>query len=426
MPPLLSPQSLRPLGSMPPPSEGPDTTHNDLVVYSHLRWGFVFQRPQHLMSRLARRGWRIHFIEEPVRTDGPARLECHSPLPGVTVVVPHTQVAAPGFHDDQIAVLQPLLAQHLQAERALDGVAWLYTPMALPLMKTAQARVVVYDCMDELTAFKDAPRQLRQREIALMKRADLMFTGGPSLYAAKRDQHPDVHCLPSAVDAEHFSPAGLQAHSAPGQLALALQGGLARPRLGYYGVIDERLDLALVAHLADARPAWQIVMVGPVVKINPSNLPQRPNLHWLGMQDYDTLPYLMAGWDLCLMPFAINEATRFISPTKTLEYMAGEKPVVSTPVHDVVQLYSGFVAVAPAGDAFVDACQALLDESAELRRQRAEAMLNAVFSRSWDHTVTAVHRLLEASCRQVDSQLDQPEPAVATGTNNPMSLRQPV
>ena len=397
----------------------------DLVVYSHLRWSFVFQRPQHLMSRLARRGWRVHFIEEPVHTSGPARLECHSPMPGVSVVVPHTAVAAPGFHDDQIAVLEPLLAQYLQARGAQGGVAWLYTPMALPVMKTAQPRVVVYDCMDELSAFKDAPRQLRQREIALMKRADLMFTGGPSLYAAKRDQHPNVHCLPSAVDAEHFSPGRLQTASAPAQRARSLQGALPGPRLGFYGVIDERLDLPLVTHLADSRPDWQIVMVGPVVKIDPQHLPRRPNLHWLGMQDYETLPYLMAGWDLCLMPFAMNESTRFISPTKTLEYMAGEKPVVSTPVHDVVQLYSGLVAVADTSEAFVVACQTMLDEPAQLRRKRAEAMLNAVFSRSWDYTVEAVHQLLETSCRQSEAGLEQPVPAAATGTDDRVALRRP-
>jgi UDP-galactopyranose mutase len=394
---------------------------NDLVVFSHLRWGFVYQRPQHLMARLAARGWRIRFIEEPVRSDGPPRLETHAPLPGVTVVVPHTPVAAPGFHDDQIAALHPLLAQDLQQQRVRGGVAWLYTPMALPLLRTAQARAVVYDCMDELSAFKDAPRQLRQREAALMQQADLMFTGGPSLYAAKRGEHANVHCLPSAVDAEHFAPARLDTGSAEARLADRLQGHLPRPRLGFYGVIDERLDLDLVAHLADARPAWQVVMVGPVVKIDPQRLPQRPNLHWLGMQDYGTLPHLMAGWDLCLMPFAINASTRFISPTKTLEYMAGEKPVVSTPVHDVVQLYSGLVSVAPAGDAFVEACQALLNESPQARQRRAEAMLNTVFSRSWDHTVAAVHALLQRTCGELE--FAHALPVAATGTHDRAALR---
>lgn len=391
--------------AQPAPSPGAaqagagDPGIRDLVVFSHLRWGFVYQRPQHLVSRLAARGWRVQFIEEPVPTTGPARLACHSPLPGLTVVVPHTPVQAGGFHDDQIAVLLPLLAQHLQAQHASGGVAWLYTPMALPLMPAARPRVVVYDCMDELAAFQDAPRQLRQREVALMQRADLMFTGGPSLYEAKRGQHPQVHCLPSAVDAQHFAPLRLQAGSLEALRAQGLQGALAHPRLGFYGVIDERLDLDLVAHLADARPQWQLVMVGPVVKIDPARLPRRPNLHWLGMQDYDTLPHLMAGWDLCLMPFAINESTRFISPTKTLEYMAGEKPVVSTPVHDVVQLYGGLVAVAQAGDDFVQACQALVDEPPQARERRAAAMLNMVFSRSWAHTAGAVHLLLDGACR---------------------------
>jgi glycosyltransferase involved in cell wall biosynthesis len=360
-----------------------------------------------------------------VPTDGPARLVLQQPLPGVTVVTPHTPVAAPGFHDDQIAVLEPLLARHLRGQGATGGVAWLYTPMALPLMATAQARVVVYDCMDELAAFKDAPRQLRQREVALMKRADLMFTGGPSLYAAKRDQHPHAHCLPSAVDAEHFAPGRLQPDSDAGRRAQALQGRLPRPRLGFYGVIDERLDTDLVLHLADARPQWQVVMVGPVVKIDPQRLPQRPNLHWLGMQDYAVLPHLMAGWDLCLMPFAMNASTRFISPTKTLEYMAGEKPVVSTPVHDVVQLYSGLVSVAEGGDAFVAACQALLDEPAQARQRRAEAMLNTVFSRSWDHTVAAVDGLLLAACRAADTALSLAAPPAATGTHDAVALQRP-
>ncbi|HPU54130.1 MAG TPA: glycosyltransferase [Burkholderiaceae bacterium] len=399
---------------------------NDLVVYSHLRWGFVHQRPQHLMSRLAVRGWRVHFIEEPVYTEGPARLDCHSPMPGVHVVVPHTPVPAAGFHDDQIAVLEGLLAKHLEDQRATGGVAWLYTPMALPVMKTARARVVVYDCMDELSAFKDAPRQLRQREIALTKRADLIFTGGPSLYLAKRGLHPHVHCLPSAVDAEHFAPSRLRFDSAPAARARMLQYSMPQPRLGFYGVIDERLDVDLVAHLADARPGWQIVMVGPVVKIDPARLPKRPNLHWLGMQDYDTLPYLMAGWDVCLMPFAMNESTRFISPTKTLEYMAGGKPVVSTPVHDVVQLYGTVVAVAPAGDAFVDACQAMLDEPVLRIRQRAEAMVNTVLLRSWDYSVAAVQLLLEEAFLRTEDASNLLEPTAATGTHNTVPMRQSV
>jgi glycosyltransferase involved in cell wall biosynthesis len=364
-----------------------------LLVLSHLRWGFVYQRPQHLLSRLAAH-WRVLFVEEPVHGVGPPRLLVRDEGPGLSVLAPHTPVAAPGFHDDQLAPLRHLLAQYLREQRLQVDLAWLYTPMALPLVEGTGARGLVYDCMDELSAFKDAPRQLRQRESALLKSASLVLTGGPSLFEAKRGLNPHVHCLPSAVDAAHFAPEGLQAGSEPDRQAAQLQGTLAQPRLGYYGVIDERLDLALVADVADAHPEWSVVMAGPVLKIDPATLPQRPNLHWLGMQPYGRLPYLLAGWNLCLMPFAINESTRFISPTKTLEYMAGGKPVVSTPVRDVIMLYGQAVAVAERGPEFIHACETLLNERGDARFQRASEMLNTVSTSSWDRTAESVQQLL--------------------------------
>jgi UDP-galactopyranose mutase len=364
-----------------------------LFVFSHLRWGFVFQRPQQILSRLAGR-WRVVFVEEPVLADGPARLEVTMHGPHLEVLVPHTPVAAPGFHDDQIAMLVPLLTEHVRMQGLAGSVAWLYTPMALPLLEAVQPACVVYDCMDDLPSFLDAPKQLRQRESALMRRAALVMTGGPSLYESRRAQHPNVHCLPSSVDAAHFAPERLKPGSTHDLATQALQGHLPRPRVGYYGVIDERLDVSLVARLADARPSWSIVMAGPVAKIDPGALPQRPNLHWLGMQPYERLPYLLAGWDLALMPFALNEATRCISPTKTLEYMAGEKPVVSTAVPDVVALYGSVVAVAHGAGAFVDACDQVLGETRERRCRRAMEMLTTVSMHSWDRTADTVHRLV--------------------------------
>lgn len=368
-----------------------------LLVFSHLRWGFVFQRPQHLMSRLADR-WQVLFVEEPVRCEGPPRLEVHEAAgangSSLRLLVPHTPVAAPGFHDEQLAVLQLLVEEFLRRERLAVDVAWLYTPMALPLAAAVNPACTVYDCMDELAAFKDAPRQPRQRESALMKRAALVLTGGPSLYEAKRDLHPHVVCLPSAVDGAHYAPQNLDPASPHALEAERLQGRLPRPRLGFFGVIDERLDLGLVAQLADAHPDWAVVMAGPVVKIDPAGLPRRDNLHWLGMQPYDRLPHLLAGWDLALMPFALNESTRFISPTKTLEYMAGEKPVVSTPIRDVISLYGDAVTVAESGRGFVRACEDVLAASAGERLRRGSAMLNMVALHAWDHSADCVHALL--------------------------------
>jgi UDP-galactopyranose mutase len=382
------------LSTNPPPG----MTMPCLIVFSHLRWNFVYQRPQHLMTRLSRH-YRVLFVEEPVHDDGPARLDRIAHGPNLEVLVPHTPVAAPGFHDDQLAVLQGLLANHLEAEAIDDLIAWFYTPMALPLLAPLGARAVVYDCMDELSAFDHAPRQLRQRETALLRLADLVLTGGPALYEAKRSLHPNVHCLPSSVDAAHFSPDNLLAGSQAASEVDALQGQLPRPRLGFFGVIDERFDLALLAQLADAHPDWQLVMVGPVVKIDQAQLPRHANIHWLGMQPYARLPYFLAGWDVCLMPFALNDATRFISPTKTLEYMAGQRPIVGTPVHDVVGLYGDTVRIAAAGPAFVAACEEALAEDASAWMGRLGAMLATVDRSSWDKVGERVHELLDETVR---------------------------
>jgi protoporphyrinogen oxidase/glycosyltransferase involved in cell wall biosynthesis len=381
-----------------------------LVVFSHLRWGFVFQRPQHLLSRLAQ-FHRIVFIEEPIYQPGEAALRQYQPAPNVTVIEPHTDVAAPGFHDSQIAVLQPLLAELLDDDET--PLVWFYTPMALPLLACFTPSAIIYDCMDELSAFNQAPRQLQQRESALLSRADLVFTGGTSLYEAKKHRHPQVFCCPSSVDAGHFEQALDRTNSHP------LQENLPKPRLGYYGVIDERLDLTLIAALADAHPDWQIVMVGPVVKIDAASLPQRSNLHWFGQQPYAALPHFLAGWDLCLMPFALNASTRFISPTKVLEYMAAQLPIVSTAIADVARHYADVVSIADSHQSFIRACEAALSMPVETRYQLAKNMAARVAETSWDRTVDEMQAHIVALTQRQISHTEvaaAPPPALAHNT----------
>lgn len=398
-----------------------------LIVFSHLRWDFVYQRPQHLLSRLAKH-YRVLFFEEPMRGNQTPFLQRLAPCENVEVLRPHTTVDAPGFHDDQLPELKPLLAEYLQDFAIDDYLVWFYTPMALPLLAELKPKAVIYDCMDELSAFKNAPRQMVQRESALIKRAQLMLTGGPSLYERKRGLHSNVLCFPSAVDAHHFSPhaklgngtsvdersshmtmpvaAPLLARTARAALqadAERLHSGIARPRLGFFGVIDERFDLSLLSAVADGAPDWQLVMVGPVVKIDPASLPRKSNIHWLGQQSYEVLPHLVADWDVCLMPFARNESTRFISPTKTLEYMAAEKPIVSTPIHDVVSLYGNSVAIAATPSEFIAACAAALSESSGERRRRIERMRTHVALCTWDATARSIRREIEALRADADA-----------------------
>lgn len=359
-----------------------------LLVFSHLRWGFVFQRPQHLLTRLAQH-YLILFIEEPLFEPGPEGIHTSSPAPGVTVIQPHTAINAPGFHDLQIASLQLLLAGLIeQDERPL---VWFYTPMALPLLTPFNPSAVIYDCMDELSAFSQAPRQLRQRESALMARADLVFTGGTSLYESKLGKHPQVYCFPSSVDAVHFEQALDRTNGHP------LQENLPSLRLGYYGVIDERLDMDLITALADSHPAWQIIMVGPVAKIDPTTLPQRENIHWFGQQPYQALPQFLADWDVCLMPFALNEATRHISPTKVLEYMATHLPIISTAIVDVVRHYDGLVSIAHSQDDFIMHCENALSMTDNARSDMAKGMQAAVAATSWDKTAEQMVTLIRQS-----------------------------
>jgi protoporphyrinogen oxidase/glycosyltransferase involved in cell wall biosynthesis len=359
-----------------------------IVVFSHLRWDFVFQRPQHLLSRLAQH-YQVLFVEEPVHDDGAPFMEKSQPAPNVTVCRAHTPIHATGFHDDQLRLLQPMVAQ--LAPPGERVIAWFYTPMALPLLQALQPALVVYDCMDELASFRNPPKQLLQREGALLNIADLVFAGGPSLYEAKKNRHPNVHCFSSSVDVVHFQQALDRTRSHP------QQQDIAHPRLGFYGVLDERFDPELVGEVADAHPEWQVVLAGPVVKIDPERLPRRANIHYLGQQPYSALPDLLAGWDVCLMPFAINEATRFISPTKVLEYMAAQLPIVSTPIADVANPYGHVVAIASGAREFTAACEAALAQTPEQRSHMTAAMKAVVAATSWDYTARHMHELLEST-----------------------------
>ncbi len=366
-----------------------------IITFSHLRWDFVFQRPQHLLSRFAQTR-RVIFIEEPVLD---AAAEAHWELqhvePNILVCQPHTPVNSPGFSDEQIPELKALVAQLLQTENISDYVAWFYTPLALPLAQNLRPKAVIYDCMDELSAFRDAPKELLDREAKLLKLADVVFTGGPSLYRAKKDRHTNAHCFSSSVDAKHY------AQAKPGATSEAIeQASLPHPRVGYFGVIDERIDLELLAYVAQAHPEWQIAMVGPVVKIDAKSLPKHPNIHYFGQQSYQQLPKFLAGWDVCILPFARNEATRFISPTKTLEYMAAERPIVSTPIADVAEPYGKIVYLGETPEEFRAACERAMSASAMEKSARISSMREVLSRTSWDATVDAMDELIAKAIRK--------------------------
>jgi UDP-galactopyranose mutase len=363
-----------------------------LVVFAASRWSFDWQRPQQLLTRLARH-YRVYYVEEPHTTHADPWLECRHVAEGVEVLVAHTRCEAPGFHDDQLPVVGGLLAQFMRERAIAEPLVWLDTPAPLPLAEALNPRGLVYDCHDDRAAVLDDDT-LRLREARLMELADVVIAGGPSLYQAHRGRHANVHCIANAVDAAHFAPPLPAAKSIAAVSARAIHAAIPNPRLGFFGVIDERVDLELVARMAGLRPDWHFVMAGPLRGVAPEALPRRGNISWLGAQTYEILPHLQAHWDLCLLPLKPEACAHRAAPIEALEYLAGQKSVVSTPVHDVVSLHGHIVRIGHDANALVEACRAALCERGPLRRQRRIDALIAVHSCSWDRAADRVHKLL--------------------------------
>jgi UDP-galactopyranose mutase len=351
----------------------------DLVCFSHLRWDFVFQRPQHLLSRFASQ-IRVYVIEEPIfdAPEAPGFMHTSSRGNNLTIAVPHL----PGGRSaGEIDAMQKQLIDQLMQEQSIQNfVAWYYTPMALSFSNHLKPFVTVYDCMDELSAFAGAPPELLIREKELFNKADLVFTGGHSLYEAKRDKHPAVYPFPSSIERAHFAQAKTSKQQPDDQQ------NIPSPRMGFYGVIDERMDIDLLGKVAALRPDWQLVMLGPVVKIDPATLPKPGNIHYLGMKSYKELPAYLSGWDVALLPFAMNESTKYISPTKTPEYLSAGIPVVSAPIRDVIKPYGdlGLVHIASTAEEFVSAIEKALQQGADTKWQAdVDKFLSQL---SWDKT----------------------------------------
>ncbi|MDQ3392839.1 MAG: UDP-galactopyranose mutase [Bacteroidota bacterium] len=368
----------------------------DFVCLSHLRWNFVFQRPQHIMTRVAKH-YRVYFIEEPI-FDSPEKdyYEINAVEEGVNVVVPHLRNLP---NEEEVHAALRNLVNDLMAGKAIQNfLLWYLTPMALSFTDHLRPLMTIYDCMDELSHFKGAPVNLLQNEERLFKMADLVFTGGQSLYEYKKNKHANIHPFPSSIDKEHFSSGLFKTDPED-------QKDIPHPRLGFFGVIDERLDIELLDGVAEACPDWNIVMIGPTVKIDPSTLPRKANIYYLGPKDYKVLPQYLAHWDVAMLPFARNESTRFISPTKTPEYLCAAKPVISTSIMDVIRPYgeNGLVHIADNVKTFKDALsKALVQKNNKKWLQKVEDFL---VTNSWDSTWSRMRTIINTTLEDKASSI---------------------
>jgi UDP-galactopyranose mutase len=383
-------------GNYMPLSGGEADDSPDIVCLSRLRWDFARQRPQHLMSRSASER-RVFFVEEPVFGSTVPGLDIRRRDCGVFVVTPRLREGADDA--EAPAIEQALLLDELFLEyEVCDYILWYYTPAAVAFTWRLDPLLVVYDCMDEPSAFKSAPKGAKRREAELLKLADIVFTSGQGLYEAKRRLHHNVHPFPDGVDLEHFRQARR------GIVEPVDQARIGRPRLGFSGVIDERLDWELLTAIAEARPDWQIVMIGPVVEIDPAELPRRQNIHYLGDRSYKDLPAYFSGWDVAVAPFARNESTRLIAPPQASEYLAAGVPTVSTSIRDVEFLYGrrGLVKIADAPDEFVAAAERLMNRRAGYDYDAwLDRVDETLASSAWSETWARMMNLIDLTLKKL-------------------------
>lgn len=362
-----------------------------LLCFSHLSWNFVYQRPQHLLTRFSK-FYQVFYFEEPKIGDSDRYLV--NIQDGVSIV----ELFVSGHDDTTNERIQDLINQVLKEYDIENYINWYYTPMALQFTDHLNPEKIIYDSMDELSAFRFAPPHLLELEDRLFKIADVVFTGGNSLYEAKKNRHHNIHAMPSSIDKAHFGKARKIQHEPEDQMQIGF------PRLGFFGVVDERFDIELLREVSAQRPDWQFVIIGPVVKINPDDLPQAHNIHYLGPKTYTELPQYIAQWDIALILFALNESTEFISPTKTPEYLAAGKPVISTPIKDVVQPYgnAGLVQIVDDADSFIAAATKILDNT---EKEHWLSMVDHFLENdSWDHTFNRMNALIN-NVKKVQAQI---------------------
>lgn len=363
-----------------------NATHNDIIIFSHLRWHHVTQRPQHI-TKLLSQHHKVLFVEEPI-----APGKYFSGTPQIEKIDENLTVLTPRMEwcswDCMSARYKKIVGDFLDKNTYHNPLFWFYSPNFVNILDAFSPEIVVYDCMDELSKFKFADPKLVQREQKLLSLADVVFTGGKSLYNEKKKYHTNAHCFPSSVDAKHFMVNNKTAE-VPSDLA-----GIPQPIIGFYGVIDERIDFSLLHATATLLPDVSFVMIGPLAKVTEEELPKAKNLHYLGPKNYKELPSYLTQFRVAMMPFARNEATEFISPTKTLEFMAAGKPIVSTPIRDVVSDYSHIVEIADTPASFAHAITHLLNENDSQRKTREQEEAAIVKKTSWKNTVTKMRQII--------------------------------
>lgn len=371
----------------------------DLICFCHIRWNFVYQRPQHLLTRFSHYH-RVFIMEEPFYNQPETGYQVQIDPENQNLCVVSMKVSEEDTKNGGIHAIKNMIDSLMKIYSVKNLLLWYYSPMALAYSNHLIPLLTVYDCMDELSAFRFAPPDIKEKEAELLKKADIVFTGGQSLYEAKKNLHADIHAFPSSIDKSHFSKARLESKDADDQAAIP------HPRFGFYGVVDERFDIVLLDEISRLKPQWHFIIIGPVVKIDPDTLPKRENIHYLGGKQYSELPLYLGNWDIAILPFALNESTKYISPTKTPEYLAGGKPVISTSITDVVNPYGtmGLVKIADSAQEFIHAAETIFNENDNSKSLWLKKTDEFLACNSWNKTWHKMNAIIEYALEKKKSK----------------------
>jgi len=373
-----------------------------IICFSHLTWDRnLFQRPQQLMLRFSKRFNVLYVSGYSCRQffiDLFRRKKTHSyhVTDNLAVYSPFALPPIKKYSSITIRLNKILLSflvkRRLKKLKFKDPILWIYHPRYIDAIGKFKEELIIYDCMDDFTSllsdYEDRERNIKD-ERALLKKADMVFAGGYSIAELKRDSREHIHVFPSAVEIYHFKKARSDNLEMPDDIT-----DIPHPILGYWGAIDERVDHELLKRLAMKHPEWSIVLLGPIVRHKAgdlSYLKEIKNIFWLGPKDYSLLPNYAKAFDVCLIPFVLSREGKFLSPTKTLEYLATGKPVVSTPITDVVRFYDGVVGIADGPDEFGMAVRRCMEEDNASMKQKRICFTE---NKSWEDTAEKMEKLI--------------------------------
>ena len=371
----------------------------DLICFSHLRWDFVYHRPQHLLTRFATK-FRVFYIEDPIFYEGDDKYEVFITKSNVWRVIP--MLSKRKLRTSIVNRQKFLLNSLFSIFEIKEYIFWYYNPQALDISNHFSPLKIIYDCVEEISVQKNFTPQLEKLEKELLSKSDLVFTSGINLFNSKRKFNNNIHLFPCSLDKEHFSKARFHLVEPPDQSSIP------HPRIGYFGVIDERFDYKLLAEVAKARPHWHFIIIGPVVRIDKSELPQNKNIHYLGGKSYDILPKYLSRWEVAMIPYKNNLTTHFINPAKTPEYLAGGKPVISTSITDIKKSFGDkkLVTIVNTSFQFINGIEhELHGKNKKEWLQKVDVFLNTT---SWDKTYSNMLHLISGELITEKSKFEMP------------------